>query len=112
MGGITELISFYHESDYPHNWVVLLGGTPEEVPEKYKTASPLTYVTKDDPPVLTIQGDMDSDVPPKQAELLDAKMKEAGVSHTLIMKKNVGHRDFTGDKAVLDFFDKHLKGDE
>jgi len=27
-----------------------LGGTPEESPAAYQTASPTTYVTKDDPP--------------------------------------------------------------
>jgi dipeptidyl aminopeptidase/acylaminoacyl peptidase len=91
----------------------LLGGTPEEMPEQYKRASPLTYVSKDDSPVLSIYGDMDHDVPPRQAELLDSNMKEVGVSHTLIIKKGQGHlgiENFLGDKAVWDFFDEHLKG--
>ncbi|GAH17907.1 unnamed protein product, partial [marine sediment metagenome] len=88
-----------------------LGGTPEEVPDQYKIASPLTYVSKDDPPVLTIHGDRHLAIPPKQAELLDAKMKEAGASHMLIIKKGVGQENFWYDNAVWDFFDKHLKGE-
>ena len=42
-----------------------------------------TGVSKDDPPVLTIYGDRDITVPPKQAELLDDKMKEVGASHDI-----------------------------
>ena len=118
LAGPTELISWYHEYGEAARGIgeALLGGTPEEVPEQYKAASPLTYVSKDDPPVLTIQGDWDIEVPPQQAELLDAKMKEAGASHTLILKKDVGHFqyrlwNFLEDYPVWDFFDRHLKGD-
>jgi acetyl esterase/lipase len=114
LAGPTGLISLYHESSEPNIPILLvefLGGTPEEVPDQYKIASPLTYVSKDDPPVLTIQGDRDLAVPPKQAELLDAKMKEAGASHMLIIKKGAGHINFWYDNAVWDFFDKHLKGE-
>jgi acetyl esterase/lipase len=109
MAGITECISLYDESSSRLPIEYLLGGTPDEVPEQYKRASPLTYVSEDDPPVLTIQGDRDTSVPPKQAELLDAKMKEVGVSHTLILKKDEGHKSFYYDDAVWDFFDSHLK---
>lgn len=113
LGGLTELISSYHESVFPSPIILVefLGGTPEEVPDQYKIASPLTYVSKDDPPVLTIHGDRNISIPPKQAELLDAKMKEAGASHMLIIKKGVGHENFWYDNAVWDFFDKHLKGE-
>jgi len=112
LAGPTELISLYHESRSASiKLVEFLGGTPEEVPDQYKIASPLTYISKDDPPVLTIHGDRDTLIPPKQAELLDAKMKEAGASHMLIINKGVGHVNFWDDNAVWDFFDKHLKGE-
>jgi acetyl esterase/lipase len=87
----------------------LLGGAPTEVPELYRRASPVTYVRKDSPPILTIDGEKDEDVPPEHGERLDAKMKEAGASHTLIVKKGSGHADFWEDKAVWDFFDRYLK---
>ncbi len=111
LSALTELISLYHEVRSSSIMLIeFLGGTPEEVPDQYKIASPLTYVSKDDPPVLTIHGDRNTSVPPKQAELLDAKMKEAGAPHMLIIKKGVGHENFWDDNAVWDFFDKHLKG--
>jgi acetyl esterase/lipase len=116
LAGPTELVSLYQESTPQIESFVkyLLDGTPEEVPEQYKRASPLTYVSKDDSPVLIIHGDMDVDVPPRQAELLDAKMKEVGVSNTLIIKKDRGHGGITSFwyyDAVWDFLDEHLKGD-
>ncbi len=113
LAGPTELTSLFHGTG-SSPIADLLGGTPEEVPERYKAASPLTYVSKDDPPVLSIYGDMDLDVPPRQAKLLDAKMKEVGVSHTLIIKKDRGHLgivNFWEDNTVWDFLDRHLKGD-
>lgn len=91
-----------------------LGGAPGAVPEQYKASSPVTYVSKDDPPVLTLHGSADTLVPPEQAELLDRKMKEAGVPHTLIMLEGQGHgfRDEAAKQAsdaMWDFFAKHLK---
>lgn len=87
----------------------LLGGTPEEVPEKYEAASPLTYVSSDDPPVLLVHGDMDTFVPLQQAQMIDDKMTEVGEPHTLIIKKNAGHENLWYDNAVWDFLDVQLK---
>lgn len=67
----------------------LLGGTPEELPDRYGDASPLTYVTPDDPPVLTTCDTRDKFQP--QEKLLDDKMRMGGVSHTLIFIKGAGH---------------------
>ncbi|MBA7682802.1 Dipeptidyl aminopeptidase 4 [subsurface metagenome] len=115
LAGPTELVDWFQEFEYSAI-VDLLGGTPEEVPEQYEAASPLTYVSKDDAPVLTIHGDSDFVVPPNQADLLDAKMKEVGAPHTLILKKEAGHgryglANLFEDDPVWDFFDRHLKGD-
>jgi hypothetical protein len=52
---------------------------------------------------------MDTLVPLKQAQLLDEKMTEMGLPHTLIIKKNTGHENFWYDNAVWDFIDSHVK---
>lgn len=105
--GPTELVSMYKTAfTYLFD---LLGGTPEQFPELYKKASPLTYVRKDSPPVLTIHGENDLEVPLKQAELLDEKMKQAGAFHVLIIKKGLGHRSSPLDDTVWDFLDKFLR---
>lgn len=105
--GGTELVGAYKTSfTYLFD---LLGGTPEQFPELYKKASPLTYVRKDSPPILTIRGENDLDVPLKQAELLDEKMKLAGAFHILIIKKGLGHKSFPLDDMFWDFLNKFLR---
>jgi acetyl esterase/lipase len=111
LAGPVELKSKYYESVVKQPVVDFLGGTPEEVPELYELASPVNYITEDDPPVLIINGDSDNSVPLQQAELLDRKLSEAGVPHTLIIKEGVGHQNFYDDEAVWNFFDKYLKED-
>jgi acetyl esterase/lipase len=89
-------------------------GTPEEMPEKASLASPISYVSENDPPVLSIFGDEDTDVSSSQGELLDSSMKEMGLDHTLIVlegkdhyKLGVGTRELFA--SVFEFFDLHLK---
>jgi acetyl esterase/lipase len=54
-------------------------------------ASPVTYITRDDPPFLILQGDQDTTVPPQQSQSLYEKLKAGGVNATLVMVKNAGH---------------------
>ncbi len=97
-------------------WIfrLFMGGTPDEAGERYKAASPITYVSKDDPPVLTLHGDQDALVPIEQAKTLDEKMKAVGASHTLMVFEGQGH-GFGGEHgkkaadATWEFFDRHLK---
>jgi dipeptidyl aminopeptidase/acylaminoacyl peptidase len=90
-----------------------MSGTPEEAAATYEKASPLTYVSNDAPPVLTLHGDQDKLVPVDQATMLDDKMKAAGAFHTLKIFKGQGH-GFGGEhqqeamKAMWEFFDQHL----
>ena len=75
-------------------------------------ASPITYVSKDDPPFLIIHGKNDSSVPASQGELLAAALKAAGVETTLEITSQ-GHTVRVGDSRLLPiikaFFDKYLK---
>jgi dipeptidyl aminopeptidase/acylaminoacyl peptidase len=59
-------------------------------------------------PVLTIHGDLDAAVSPDQALLLDARMKDAGATHTLVIKKELDHTEGI-DQAVWEFLEKALK---
>lgn len=112
--GPTEMASCQNKSSVAFLFRLFLGGTPEEATERYTAASPITYVSKDDPPVLTLHGDRDALVPVEQAKLLDEKMKAAGAEHQLLVFQGQGH-GFTGPAgqkaadATWEFFDKHLK---
>jgi acetyl esterase/lipase len=112
--GPTDMASCYEKSSVAWIFRLFLGGTPDEAAERYKAASPLTYVSKDDPPVLTLHGDMDALVPVEQARMLDDKMKAVGANHTLTIFEGQGH-GFGGEygkkaaEATWAFFDQHLK---
>lgn len=89
----------------------LLGGTLQQKHDLAVHASPVTYVTKDDPPFLIMHGDQDRTVPLSQSQKLHDVLKKSGVDSTLLVVKGAGH-GFKGPqitKAVADFFDRNLK---
>jgi dipeptidyl aminopeptidase/acylaminoacyl peptidase len=61
---------------------------------------------------LIVHGDADKLVPIQQAELIIAKLKEAGVTAELVVKKGAIHgwKGMEKDVATFaDWFDRHLK---
>jgi acetyl esterase/lipase len=96
--------------------VAFLGGTLGEKRDEYKRASPITYVSKDDPPMLLIQGTADVLVPYTQAyRMLDA-MTKAGVPGRADVIAGANHGWFGDARETLrtgaetfEFFDRYLK---
>jgi acetyl esterase/lipase len=90
----------------------LFGGPMSQHPVEAKAASPVTYVSKDDPPFLHIHGTADNLVPYAQAEEFDAALEKVGVSSTLLTGKDAPHVFFSADllSKMRVFFDKHLQG--
>ncbi|MBI4578755.1 MAG: alpha/beta hydrolase [Planctomycetes bacterium] len=90
----------------------LLGGPWEEKREAANMASPVYFITKDDPPFLIVHGDADRTIPLKHSQILYDKLKAAGLEATLHVIKDGGH-GVGAYPGVLDmaaaFFDKHLK---
>ena len=93
-----------------------LGGKKfDDAPDVYRLASPITHVTKDDPPTLILHGSIDSTVSIHQADLLVEKLKAAGVEceldrvegwpHTMDLEVNVNRHCIA---KMFEFFDKHL----
>jgi len=112
--GPTDLLRCFETSPGGVGFLkALCNGTPEDSRELYVRASPVHYVTNDDPPVLTLHGEKDTLVPVEQAQLLDAKLKAAGVTHELVVLKDQGH-GFQGEaaqqaeQAAWDFLARHL----
>lgn len=112
--GPTDLAACYRTSSVAWIFRLFMGGTPEEVADTYTAASPITYASADDPPVLTLQGDQDRLVPVAQATSLDAKLKAVGAPHTLTIYQGQGH-GFTPEykrkemDATWEFFERHLQ---
>jgi acetyl esterase/lipase len=94
----------------------LFGGSSEQMPDAYRSASPVTYVHRGAPPVLTIHGTTDPIVPYEQAQLLHTALRKAKVNSRLIPfhGKNHGENWTMKDQqrmatAILDFLDHNLR---
>ncbi len=88
----------------------LLGEPLEEDKAKAIVASPLHYVSKDDPPFLIVHGEGDRVVPVQQGQRLYEELRKAGVNATLKILP-LGHRAIQTDalKDAEVFFDATLK---
>jgi acetyl esterase/lipase len=93
----------------------LVGGTLQQNQDVARQASPITYVSKDDPPFLIVHGDQDMRVPYNQSQRLAERLRDAGVDTTLITITGGGHGGFASEKLterVDKFFAKHLRGQD
>ncbi len=106
MGGM------HNRPDSPE--AALLGGPVPDHKEAARAASPISYVTADDPPVMCIHGTADGIVPFAQSKELQAAIEKSGRKCILITVTGGGHGNFR-NPAVPDrlrrFFDHHLHGE-
>jgi acetyl esterase/lipase len=100
-----------HEDTF---FIPFLGDTFEKIPEKYKQASPLVYVTKDDPPFLFFHGSKDPLVNISQSQIMAEKLQSVGVSAKLVTLEGEQH-GWGGNKLTqtldqtIAFFAEKLK---
>lgn len=80
---------------------LLLGARADERPDLAKAASPVTYIDKNDPPFLIVQGEKDESVNPDQSVLLSSRLKEAGVKNELIIVPGAPHYGEMFDAAYI-----------
>ena len=82
--------------------------------EQLAGASPLTYLTPDDPPLLILHGDQDHTAPVAQSELLHERYQQAGLTSELHLLEGAGHGGavFSDEKCfqlIKTFLNRHLK---
>jgi acetyl esterase/lipase len=93
--GITDVedqLAGPNRRDYAVTWMTDEAGLPQRV-------SPLTYVRKSVPPILTVHGDADETVPYEHATRLTKALLDAGAEATLHTVAGEGH---SIPKAKLD----------
>lgn len=115
--GPSELLTMAdHPSRMDHNAAdspesMLVGGALQKSKQAARAASPVSYVTPDDPPFLIVHGTADPLVPYPQSQTLHKLLGSAKVPTTLIPVDNGGHgnfRDPSINAAVAAFLTKHL----
>lgn len=70
---------------------ILLGALPVDRPDLAKTASPVTYIDKNDPPFLIVQGEKDQSVPNTESKILSSWLTLNGVKNKLIIVPGAPH---------------------
>lgn len=95
-----------------------LGGSPRDKPEVARRASPVTYLTPDDPPLLVFHGEQDRRIDVEQARELAAALAALGRSDEVVLLPREGHgvdvlpSDPQARRKVREFFAAHLHPDE
>ena len=121
---VACVVNFYGPSDLTRSYgrsvdaaevlPLFLGGDVQHERRRHVLASPLYWVTPAAAPTLLIHGTDDKYVNYEQATWIYERLKAAEVEVQLLTLQGAGH-GFKGEdaqraeKAMFDFFDKHLK---
>ena len=120
---VNAVVNFYGPTDLTTKYAIsrnetkfFLGLDYKDNPEKYLAASPVHFITPDDPPTMTFIGTLDELVPVYQTDILNERLTAADVPHNYHRLKGWPH---TMDAAVpvneyaqyyMDkFFTEHLR---
>ena len=91
----------------------LFGGTPQEIPETYRIANPITYVDRVKAPLLVTVGQNDPRCPARSVDLYTARLRELGIPYEEY-RYDAGHGSVVVAEQIkqlgmqLDFAAKHL----
>ncbi|MDJ0806826.1 MAG: alpha/beta hydrolase [Gammaproteobacteria bacterium] len=69
------------QADHPYTQQYI-GATFDKAPGKYRDASPIYHVDKNDPPVLLVHGSIDGSVSVKNSDALSATLDANGIKYT------------------------------
>jgi dipeptidyl aminopeptidase/acylaminoacyl peptidase len=93
----------------------LMGGSPEEVPDRFERGNPISYVDRVQAPVLFVIGENDSRCPLGQALAYVDRMKQLGKPQQTYLY-STGHGSNETDeevrqqRVIMDFLKEHVPG--
>ena len=97
--GVSAVIDYYGPVNLTHGWrepprpdpigsrdvlEAFIGGTPDQMPDRYRDASPITYVSSKAPRTLLIYGSRDHIVRPQYGRNLHRALTAAGANSELV----------------------------
>jgi acetyl esterase/lipase len=97
--GITDVADLLDGPNRKPYAVAWLGSRPDRM-EAAARVSPLQFVRKDLPPILTIHGDADPTVPYTHALRMQAALEKAGVPHQLVTVPGGKHGNFSAEERT------------
>src|SRR5215207_571734 len=91
--GMTDLVVDYHATrpDLRPYSEEMMGGSPEEVPERYRESSPITYVHNIRGRLLIVQGLKDPNVTQDNVRVVTKALEELGIPYELLTFEDEGH---------------------
>ena len=113
--GIADVLDELHGANAKGYAVIWLGNQPN-ADEIARRVSPINYVNKNNPPIITIHGTKDELVPYEQSVRLHKALDTAGVANQLVTMPGAGHGGFTYEQnqhawaAIREFLRKNVKG--
>lgn len=114
---ICNFSTLYYLTDDPDVFARDLGGRPDEIPDVYRSRSPLTYAHRCQTPTLLLHGADDLRCPRSEAEQFYRALHDAGCTTELVIIPGMNHMgDSTGplsarrgqNEALLDWFRRYL----
>ncbi|MFK0179299.1 prolyl oligopeptidase family serine peptidase [Streptomyces xanthochromogenes] len=113
---VADYVTAYHDEMEALKAMdrTLLGGTPEEVPDRFRASSPLTYVDAVTAPVYISAGVNDPRCPIRQVENYVDRLVERGATHE-VYRYDAGHGSLVVEERIkqvrleLDFAARHLR---
>ncbi|BCL29661.1 peptide hydrolase [Streptomyces aurantiacus] len=112
---VADYVTAYHDEMEALKAMdrTLLGGTPEEVPERFEASSPLTYVDAVKAPVYISAGVNDPRCPIRQIDNYVTRLAARDLDHE-VYRYDAGHGSLVVDERIkqvrleLDFAERHL----
>ena len=91
--GMTDLVVDYETTrpDLRPYSEEMMGGSPQQVPERYRERSPLHFVHHVQGRLLIVQGLQDPNVTPENVRAVEGALREAGVPYELLAFEDEGH---------------------
>ncbi|HMO56035.1 MAG TPA: prolyl oligopeptidase family serine peptidase [Roseiflexaceae bacterium] len=91
--GMTDLVVDYETTrpDLRSYSIEMLGGRPEDVPERYRERSPIHYVANIRGRLLIVQGLRDPNVTPENVHVVVQALQQAGTEYQTLVFEDEGH---------------------
>jgi dipeptidyl aminopeptidase/acylaminoacyl peptidase len=105
---MSDLVSFYGQTDIPGFTEYYLGGVPWKELDIYLRCSPITHAANLRTPTLILHGEKDFRVPLPQAEELYRALRQNGVPVEFLIYPRQGHV-VVEPKFMIDMMERNIE---